>query len=673
MSSAEAKAKKAEEIRAKAMAPSFIAAPIKVLCPAERHITVAFPEIYNIVKTTMTVGQRQRYEEVCQLVESLYAQEFMTLRRNVKQNFLAFSVGAKGQELPTRKGRSLPPKADLNMREEKLVADFLQLMAAARYNLMTSREWDVAMAERFLFHLPVKVNWDFFDAKLLAAFWSSNHERRALRAELPDLSDRILIFHRGIGVAKDQGMYINQKVDLIVDYLLVTPILRLWAWLCAFIARVFRLKTKAPSNSSMERSGSSTIMGGAQQQSQASGGMLSAESGEVVLKHKAERFVERRTLRRVLPTTWSVIKNMHKTLHLQEPMYKEVVVLYRTSGEGRKGKKCKGPVKARSNADRLTDILARRNIHVKCFHDIPMADMEVIFPDKKIFLKSLSIINMAVQGGMAFFGAIAGLARNGEINLQAVWSALSLVAARCGQLYSAMQAERSEMVQDMVNILYDKTNDAQEGVLSMLLEDMAEQQLKEAVLAYTMLYLRIDDEVTEEELDYACEKFLDDNFGLRLDFAVEDAIPNLLNWGMIKCNHRNGKYQALPVETAYTALTRHWVKAYEALSKPPNPKILPLTALLAGGDRTPVSDSNPDAAQQANGVVSSSPFAAEPVTPKTGGAEASPNLPKHSFNKANGAATAKSYHPEAKKKGILDVFKRKKNKSPDHPAQSIVA
>ncbi len=46
---------------------------------------------------------------------------------------------------------------------------------------------------------------------------------------------------------------------------------------------------------------------------------------------------------------------------------------------------------------------------------------------------------------------------------------MSLVAARCGQLYSSMQAERSEMVQDMVNILYDKTNDAQEGVISMLL------------------------------------------------------------------------------------------------------------------------------------------------------------------------------------------------------------
>jgi hypothetical protein len=58
----------------------------------------------------MGVGERQRYEEVCKLLESLYAQEFMNLRRNIKNNFLAFSVGAKGQELATRVTRGLPTK-----------------------------------------------------------------------------------------------------------------------------------------------------------------------------------------------------------------------------------------------------------------------------------------------------------------------------------------------------------------------------------------------------------------------------------------------------------------------------------------------------------------------------------------------------------------------------------
>ncbi len=70
------------------------------------------------------------------------------------------------------------------------------------------------MEERFMFHLPVKVNWEYFDSKLLTSFWSSNRERSDLRALLPEHADRILVFHRGIGVAEDSGRYISQKVWL---------------------------------------------------------------------------------------------------------------------------------------------------------------------------------------------------------------------------------------------------------------------------------------------------------------------------------------------------------------------------------------------------------------------------------------------------------------------------
>ncbi len=35
-----------------------------IVCPPERHIPASFPEIYSIVKTSMSIGERQRYEEV---------------------------------------------------------------------------------------------------------------------------------------------------------------------------------------------------------------------------------------------------------------------------------------------------------------------------------------------------------------------------------------------------------------------------------------------------------------------------------------------------------------------------------------------------------------------------------------------------------------------------------
>ncbi|KAJ9527120.1 hypothetical protein QJQ45_025168 [Haematococcus lacustris] len=136
----------------------------------------------------------------------------------------------------------------------------------------------------------------------------------------------------------------------------------------------------------------------------------------------------------------------------------------------------------------------------------------------------MSIISLVVQALAAFVAAITTLWTAGVLDVQTLWSAVTVVGARCGQMYSSMQAERSQMIQTMTNLLYDKTTDAQEGVVSMLLlchdipaveasqcagtlkpaalkphppltpvgaayeqEDMAEQQLKEAVLAYTLL------------------------------------------------------------------------------------------------------------------------------------------------------------------------------------------
>lgn len=50
--------------------------------------------------------------------------------------------------------------------------------------------------------------------------------------------------------------------------------------------------------------------------------------------------------------------------------------------------------------------VARRNIHVKRFSDIPMADVEMVFPEKKIWLKPIMFIQLAAT---LIAGLIAGI------------------------------------------------------------------------------------------------------------------------------------------------------------------------------------------------------------------------------------------------------------------------
>lgn len=49
-------------------------------------------------------------------------------------------------------------------------------------------------------------------------------------------------------------------------------------------------------------------------------------------------------------------------------------------------------------------------------------------------------------------------------------------------------------------------------------------------------------------------------------------------------NPKNGRFQAVPIEDAHAQLIKLWTVAYEALSKPPEVKSLPLSTLLPGGE-----------------------------------------------------------------------------------------
>lgn len=57
-----------------------------------------------------------------------------------------------------------------------------------------------------------------------------------------------------------------------------------------------------------------------------------------------------------------------------------------------------------------------------------------------------------------------------KLNMNIVWTAMSLVLTRCFQVYSNGQAQKSAMQQKMSIALYDKMQDSQEGVVSAIVE-----------------------------------------------------------------------------------------------------------------------------------------------------------------------------------------------------------
>jgi len=111
--------------------------------------------------------------------------------------------------------------------------------------------------------IPVRIDWKVLDDQLLQHFWQQQqqgpfastsidsssssidplssssdllwpsqqqeeqqqHVLASLsRDDLPDFSDRLLVFHRGVGVATAPGLYLTQKLDMLVEYLVIKPI-----------------------------------------------------------------------------------------------------------------------------------------------------------------------------------------------------------------------------------------------------------------------------------------------------------------------------------------------------------------------------------------------------------------------------------------------------------------
>jgi hypothetical protein len=74
-----------------------------------------------------------------------------------------------------------------------------------------------------------------------------------------------------------------------------------------------------------------------------------------------------------------------KEVELVEPSFKDVVILYREKVE-EAGPTAKGGASSNGNTAKRVEAEVtssrKRNLHIKRFQDIPMADVEMVFPDK---------------------------------------------------------------------------------------------------------------------------------------------------------------------------------------------------------------------------------------------------------------------------------------------------
>ena len=109
--------------------------------------------------------------------------------------------------------------------------------------------------------------------------------------------------------------------------------------------------------------------------------------------------------------------------------------------------------------------------------------------------------------------------------------------------------------------LYFKGQANNAAVINMLVDLSEEQEVKEALLAYTFLLVEQDREHDQESLDARIEDWLKKEFGHDVDFEVDDAIGKLEDMKLLQTD--GGGLSVKPIDEALAILDEYWDNLYD--------------------------------------------------------------------------------------------------------------
>jgi hypothetical protein len=513
-----------------------------VYLPHESYIPVSKSRVTRAVLSYLGEGggdEPQRLTHLVKLLEGVYHFHYHEILNELKDDYEYFSP-YKGDEL-----RAECSAEELERRERRFMVNFLKLMSRGNFNPLTDHEHRLADQHSYLLDLPIEVNWKIQDQRLiqgLLSYSASEEGREVMRdsvgtddlksyLSIPKAFDeRCLVFHRGVSPDRTEGLYLPQKLNVIID-------------------RVIELIFK-PVQKSVDKVSHQTehlIEGAVNTGKGAVGsavnivtrGRLGGEQPAQGLEHVEEMgsidsttpktegvvFLPRWLRRTSLQNQRLSLKGFFKPSLMQEPAMERMICLFRLHPPTPPAILKRIPIVKRFVKDPKEGEVDP-TIYVKLFQHVPMADLELIFPEKKIKMKSFDKFMLYFLG---FVGLVLGLIKGfsdtgGKSALMVILTVLALLAIKSVTRF--INTRRRYMLQ-MSQDLYNKNLDNDVGVLQYLVDSIEDQEYKEALLAYTLL-LKAGAPLTEEELDDRVERFLNDHFkGLEVDFEVDDALDKI--------------------------------------------------------------------------------------------------------------------------------------------------
>jgi Protein of unknown function (DUF3754) len=219
---------------------------------------------------------------------------------------------------------------------------------------------------------------------------------------------------------------------------------------------------------------------------------------------------------------------------------------------------------------RLSATVAGDCIYIKLFKNMPRSGVEMVFPNAKMRLRRFDKVKFAAAAGVGLLIGVIGV--TGKLaamsNPYVLFGAIGGLGGIALRQAAKLLNLRSRYMDALAHNLYFHAIADNRGVMTLLAERAAEEDVKEEMLLYSVL---AKERVNVRELtavDEAIEQFLEQTFGITVECDVEHALARLKAEGIV-AERPDGTLATLPPHEAALRIEELWQGCLDALPAHP--------------------------------------------------------------------------------------------------------
>ena len=203
------------------------------------------------------------------------------------------------------------------------------------------------------------------------------------------------------------------------------------------------------------------------------------------------------------------------------------------------------------------------SIIAKQFRDVSIEHLKIVAPEVKLHLP---LFDKFKVGGTFLGGILTPIAKS---LVAAALGLIGFIVLLVGIILAFLKGifgflnSRTKCMKKFSESLYHKSLSNNVAAVNMLLDQAETQEVKEALLAYYVLYVHRDRHLTMKEMDDYAEAELKDAFNFDIDFEEDDALRKLIEKQLVTIipgdSEETTRYEVLlPIKAALQQLDSIW-------------------------------------------------------------------------------------------------------------------